>query len=415
MTNGRAINADSRHVPSPRLLTMLALSFFAVSSLIAADDGPGARREANRRRIGEMTPPERERLEENLRQFQALPADEQARLRELQRAIENDPQLKVAFDEYQAWANSLSPGQRNALRHTPDPRERLNVIEDFQNAPPRGRPGEPPPGHRPLDHIPPNGSPGFPGRGERARLLEQLLGRNFPLGDRLVSSVPEMTAIVQVLEQQLPPERRSELDKLDPFSRKVRVFKLALERHPLGPPPARIFGGPESTTFEKVLSVLPEDGQVKQFVRSRPNPEAQRAALFMALIRGLGNELQRTIADHLPNGDALRRFAETLTPHERERLSELTPDERVLELQQRYLKDQVPGIREFQEVLTSPVMERFFRETMQRLQSGPRPRGAKGPLGPQDADHPLNPIRPEGHPNDSRLPGARESDRRKDR
>jgi len=231
----------------------------------------------------------------------------------------------------------------------------------------------------------------------------------------MASSVPEMAAIVQVLEQQLPPATRTELDQLDPFSRKVRVVRITMERHPSGPPPVRVFGAPDSPTFEKVLSALPDDGQVKQFVRSRPNPEAQRAALFLALIRGLSHDMQRTIEDQIPNGDALRRFAETLPPQERQRLNELSLDERSLELQQRYLKERVPGIREFQEILTSPVMERFFRETMQRLQSDPGPRGTKGPFGPPETDRPINSPRPDGNPKDERSPAFRDPDRRKER
>ncbi len=308
----------------------------------------------------------------------------------------------------------MSPGQRQELRRAADPRERLNLIEQFQHEPPRGRPGESPPGRPPLDQ-PLNGGPGFSRRGDRGRLLDKLLGVSLPLGERMASSVPEMAAIVQVLEQQLPPATRTELDQLDPFSRKVRVVRITMERHPSGPPPVRVFGAPDSPTFEKVLSALPGDGQVKQFVRSRPNPEAQRAALFLALIRGLSHDMQRTIEDQIPNGDALRRFAETLPPQERQRLNELSLDERSLELQQRYLKERVPGIREFQEILTSPVMERFFRETMQRLQSDPGPRGIKGPFGPPETDRPINSPRPDGNPKDERSPAFRDPDRRKER
>ncbi len=392
------------------------LCLFVLPALTAADDGPATRQEANRRRIGEMTPPERAQLEENLRSFQSMPTEQQARLRELQRAIENDSELKIAFDDYLRWANSLSPGQRNVLRRTTDPRERMNLIEEFQNAPPRGgRPGEPPPptGRRPFDPPPPTGGPGFPGRGDRVRLMEKLLGHNFPLGDRMVSSVPEMAAIVQVLEQQLPSEQRSELDKLDPFSRKVRVVRLTMERHPTDPPPVRIFGGPDSTTFERILSALPESGQVKQFVRSRPNPEAQRAALFLTLIRGLGNELLRTIEDHPLNSDAIRRYSESLPPQERQRLNEFGRDERFVELQQSYLKEQVPGIRELQEILASPVMEKFFRETMLRMQN-PGPRGPKGQFDtPESSDRPFSPPRPEENPKEERPAGPRYPDRRK--
>lgn len=373
------------------LLMCLALLPF----LMAADDRSSTRRAENLQRVGDMTATERQRLEENYRSFQKLPPDEQARLRKLQAEIENDLELKAAFKEYEAWANTLSPGQRHELRRTTAPRERMNLIEDFRHEPPRGRPDEPSPDQRSSEPRFPNSGPPLPGRTDRVRLIEKLLGRNFPAGDRMASSVPEMAAIVQVLEQQLPTESRTELDKLDPFSRKVRVVRLTMERHPLGPPPVKVFGGPESPTFEKVLSALPDDGQVKQFVKSRPNLEVQQSALFMALIRGLSNDLLRTIEDQPANSETLRRYSESLAPLDRQRLDNLGRDERFLELQLRYFKEQIPGIREFQEILTAPLMDKFFRESLLKMQNlGPR--GPKGQFGPLDgAARPFNNPRPE--------------------
>ena len=370
---------SARPTKLSRIVTLLCLILLPV--LMAADEKSSARREENLKRIADMTPSERQRLEENYRMFQKLSPDEKARLRKLQADIERDPELNTAFKEYATWVNKLSPSQRNELRRTPDPRERMNFVEDFRHEPPRGRPGEPPPDPRSNDPRLPNGGPPLAARGDRMRLMEKLLGRNFPMGDRLGSSVLEMTTITQVLEQQLPSEARAEMDKLDPFSRKVRIVRLTMERHPLGPPHARIFGGPESSTFEKVMSALSEDSPIKQLTRSRPTLDAQRSALLVALIRGLGNEMQRTIEDHLPNSDALLRYSETLPPQERQRLNDLSRDERFLELQQRYLKEQVPGIRELQEILATPVMEKFFHETIQRMQNL-NSRGAKGQFGP---------------------------------
>ena len=366
--------------------------------LMAADDNSALRREENRKQIAEMTPAERQRLEENYRAFQKLPPEEKRRLRDLQAEIERDPELKVTLKEYEAWANTLSPGQRHELRRMTDPRDRMHFVDDLRNGPERGRPGEP------LDQRgnqarPPNGGPPLAGRGDRMRLIEKLLGHNFLAGDRLGSSVLEMTAITQVLEQQLSEKSRTELDKLeksDSFSRKVRVVRLTLEQHPLGPPHVRIFGGPESSTFDKVMSALSDDSPIKQLLKTRPSPDAQRVGLLLALVRGLGNEMQRTIEDHLPNGDAIMRYSETLPPQERQRLNELNREERFLELQQRYLKEQVPGIRELQDILKAPAMDKFLNETIKRMPNL-NPRGVKGQFGsPDGANRPSNNLRPEG-------------------
>lgn len=392
-------NAESAQVGAQLQVAFVALfvalfSFPLPPSLLAADDKPRTRRDENLKRVGEMTPAERQRLEENYRAFQKLPPDEQARLRRLQADIERDPELKAALKEYEAWADALSPGQRFELRRISDPRDRMNFVDEFRNSPERVRSGEPPmPDPRSNEPRPPNGGPPQVGRGDRMRLMENLLGRNFPFGDRLGSSVLEMTAIIQVLEQQLSDDKRRELDKLDKldaFSRKVRIVRLTLEQHPLGPPHIRIFGGPDSSTFDKMVSAVSEDSPIKQILKSRPNPDAQRAALLMALIRGLGHEMQRTIEDHLPNPEAILRYADSLPQTERQRLNQLPREDRFLELQQRYLKEQIPGIRDLQEILTMPVMEKFLRETLQRLPNL-NPRGAKGQFGPPDgADRPNN-------------------------
>ena len=394
-------NHAGRQLRQVIVVLFLTLRCFTLPPwLLAADDKPLSKRDENLKCISEMTPIERLRLEESYRAFQKLPPDEQSRLRRLQVEIERDPELKAVFKEYEAWANTLSPGQRFELRRTADPRERMNLVEDFRNEPERGRPGErPPPDPRSNDPRPPNGGPPLAVRGDRMRLMEKLLGRDFPFGDRLGSSVLEMTAITQVLEQQLSEKSRTEIDKLDKadfFSRKVRVVRLTLEQHPLGPPHVRIFGGPESSTFDKVMSALSEDSPIKQLLKTRPNPDAQRVALLMALVRGLGNEMQRTIEDHLPNSDAIMRYSETLPPQERQRLNEYNREERFLELQQRYLKEQVPGIRELQDILKAPAMDKFLNETIKRMPNF-NPRGAKGQFGPPDgAGRPSNNLRPEG-------------------
>ena len=110
--------------------------------LLAADQQPSAQREANQKRFNDLTVTERQRLEENFRLYREMPAAERDRLRELHRAIENDPQLQAAFQDYQAWANSLSPVDRHELRQTHDSEARRRLIEKFRRRPPpRDLPG----------------------------------------------------------------------------------------------------------------------------------------------------------------------------------------------------------------------------------------------------------------------------------
>ncbi len=361
----------------PRVAVVaVALSLSLLPWFLAADGRPSEQREANQKRLNEMTETERRRLDENVRLYREMPAAERDRLRELHQAIENDPKLKAAFDEYQSWANSLSPVDRHELRQTRDPEARRRLIENLHRGPPLRDMSEPFPSDRP-----PNGPPfGQNNNNGRLRMVEKVFGGMvLPFGDRFGSCVPEMETIIRVLEHELPSETHDVLNKLDEYSRKVRVLKLTLERHPLGPPGVRIFGS-SSSTIDKVFAALP-DGPIKQVpVNRNPNPnqfDARSTLLIMVLMRGLMTETQRTLEDHRPRPDVLIGFQKKLGEAERTRLDNLNREDRQLELLQLYVKEQVPGIAELQQILGTPEMERFLKQ----LNNVPRPG-----QGPPDGD-----------------------------
>lgn len=360
----------------PRVAVVaVALSLSLLPWFLAADGPPSEQREANQKRLNEMTEPERRRLDENVRLYREMPVAERDRLRELHQAIENDSELKAAFDDYQAWANSLSPVDRHELRQTLDPEARKRLIERFHRRPPPSDIPEQFPSARP-----PNGPPFSQNNNSRLRMVEKLFGGLIlPFGDRFGSCVPEMELIIRVLEHEFPSETHDELDKLDEYSHKVRVLRLTLERHPLGPPGVRIFGS-GSSTIDKVFAALP-DGPIKQVpVNRNHNPnqfDARSRLLIMVLIRGLITETQRTFEDHRPRLDVLIAFQKKLNEAERTRLDNLNREDRQLELLQLYVKDQVPGIGELQKILGTPEMERFLNQ----LNNDPRPG-----LGPPDGE-----------------------------
>ena len=152
---GIAMSEDHRHVrrtPASvggRLAVVaVALSVSLLPWLLAADD-PAPQREANRRRLSEMTVAERQRLKENYDLYREMTPQERDRLRNLQREIDRDPELKAAFDEYQRWADTLSPVERHGSRQAQDPEARRQLIERFRRRPPPDEMFEPPPSDRP--------------------------------------------------------------------------------------------------------------------------------------------------------------------------------------------------------------------------------------------------------------------------
>lgn len=394
---------------SSRSLALVSLLCVTLLPWFLAADGPAPQRQqqqrdAHRQQIDAMTVPERTRFEDHLRQYRELPAAERDRLRALQQEIERDPQLRAAFDEYRDWANSLSPVDRHELRQAQSPEARRQLVETFLRRPPLDDRPEPFPSERP-----PNGPP-FGQNNLRFRMLERLFdGVIVPFGDRFGSCVPEMEAIVRVLERDLSPEQRAELDKLDEFTRRVRVVRLTLERRPLGLPASRLFG-PDAEKLDKLFAELPE-GPVRQTISNRnfgPGPNSldpRGAMLLMVVTRGLMTETQRTIEDHRPRPEVMIEFQNQLSESEQTRLNRLSREDRLLELAVLFAKDKVPGIGELQQMLGTQDMQRFFRQ-MANSRPGPPPEGddrrdKKGRLPPFDGgrrpreDFPMPPNRPE--------------------
>lgn len=384
------MSADLHRHAKRAAIVVVLVSLSLLPWLLAADGPAPPQREANRRRVSEMTVAERAKLEENYQQYREMPAVERDRLRKLQREIDSDPKLKAAFIEYQRWADSLSPVDRHELRRTQDPEARRQLVEKFRRGPP--------PGDRP-DAFPserrPEGPPFGQNNNLKPRVFEKVFGGlTLPFGDRFGSCVPEMEAIVRVLEHELPSDARDELSKLDDYSRKVRVLRLTLERRPLGLPAYRVFG-PGSEVVEKALAALPE-GPVRQTPGNRgfnPNPnqpDPRGTLLVMVLMRGLMTETVRAIEDHRPRPDVIIAFRDKLPESERNRLNKLNREEQQQELVQLYVKEHVPGIAELQQLLGTPEMNRFVQEINSRFRPGAGPpdgedrRDKKGRLPPLD-------------------------------
>jgi len=351
---------------------VVVLSLSLLPWLLAAEAPIPPQRQANRERLSQMTAAERARLEENRQVYQEMTPAERDRLKTLQSEIDNSPELKLAFAEYQVWADQLSPVDRHELRQAQDPEARRQLIEKLRRRP---SPGEMPETF--ASDRPGNGPPFVVGNNSRSRLLEKLFGGvTLPFGDRFGSCVPEMETIIRILEKELPSESREGLVDLDSFTRKVRVLKLTLERRPVGPLALRIFG-PGSELVEKVLSQLPPDGPVRQLPGNRnfnPNqPDPRGTMLVMVLLRGLMMETQRTIENYRPRPDLLIAFQDKLSESERNRLNRMNREDRQQELGLLYVKKQVPGIGELQQLLGSLEIDRFLQELNNRLRPGAGP------------------------------------------
>jgi hypothetical protein len=112
--------------------TVLALGLLALLARSAPADPP----EENRRRLAAMPLERRQTLARNLERLDALPADEQARLRQLdQQLAECEPTdrrryLAVAH-RYHLWLQTLTDDQRQALAAA-SPQERIVLVKRYR-------------------------------------------------------------------------------------------------------------------------------------------------------------------------------------------------------------------------------------------------------------------------------------------
>ncbi len=365
--------------------TGLLLALSLLPFVIGADDAESVRRDANQRRVAEMTPAERRRLEDNLQKFQELPAVRKDQLRELQQAIDRDAELQAAFAAYQALVSSLSPWQRQQLREQSDPNARLRMIEEFRREP------------DPL-LFPPSrqGGPRAFVRPGRQQVFEQIVGRTGRMRNIAPSTARETKAMIDVLERQLPTSRQDQLKTRDPFTRMVEVVQETRQRNRGLPPQFKLFGHPQEAkkdVFPEMLGALDQGGPAEEFVLSWKNVDQQRFALYMVLIRGLTSELVLTIDERFPDDDDLRRYLETLP--DRQSLLNLPENEWLEQLQLRYLEENIPGIHELRVMFAE--MQQSFPDDFMR-----RPPGVDGNRS----------FRPNGQPPFGPLDGSRRPDRR---
>ncbi len=84
---------------------------------------------ANRReQIANLSATDRERLEKNFARFQKLPPEDQERLRQLNKAVANQPELKKSLSELDRWLATLSPWERAEFRKANSVAEKLAVV-----------------------------------------------------------------------------------------------------------------------------------------------------------------------------------------------------------------------------------------------------------------------------------------------
>ena len=125
----------------------LFVAFLVTANPVAADDSPHSSRalkddpEQSRRALEEKARQDPEWYQRTLRDldaFQSLPADQQERMREIDRQLSAQDsrtrqKLMRALERYSAWLDRLPPADRKYIENAPNSKERLMRIREVRD------------------------------------------------------------------------------------------------------------------------------------------------------------------------------------------------------------------------------------------------------------------------------------------
>lgn len=121
-----------------RMGSLLPIACLAIVIFAAADAGSLARAgddlATRRATVASLSPADQQELLQKQERFQALPLEEQERLRSLQASIDADPhgaRYRQILSGYHEWLKTLSPTERAELSELP-PEQRIKRIKDIQ-------------------------------------------------------------------------------------------------------------------------------------------------------------------------------------------------------------------------------------------------------------------------------------------
>ncbi len=296
--NTRQNNARS----GARICLMLLI---AAGCAIARGDA-GAR-DLHQKQIADKSESERARLQRAFREFRALPADDQRKLRLLSDLLKEDDRnqggLRGIMNQYHDWLGTLTPGQREDLRKQTDPNVREKRVRELLK--------------EQQEHAESAG-PAVVARQQRALNNEDLVS---------VLGVLEMALIKKGF---LTEEEKVELNKKVGLARHMFVMERAYRRPGILP---REQVGFTPEVVRAMIGAISNVNQ-KKMLQSRELPPERVWGLFNLIRAGLINEYE----SQKPDAATLELFFVQLPPGRQDEIMRLTHDQQQQKLTQMYLE-----------------------------------------------------------------------------
>jgi hypothetical protein len=292
--------------------------------------------------VAKMPASERQRIQYNWETFRQLSPAAQADLLTLHAELKQQPDaVHALLDTYALWLQTLTPGQRDDLRHAQSTADRLRLVREFRDQ-------------------------------QQARRETQLFDLNLDL-QRMKPRMPQgpyisqedLAAAMDVMFRALPPQRRRELQGRSDTERYIETF-----RH-FG------WGGPQQLTpeqLDEIVAAIDDHDLHQRWEQARP--EQRNFQLMMVLSRGVHARVVSELEPHYPKEEQLREFfAKELDSVQRENLIQMRSEDLTRELLKLYLSK-----RQTEDPQLKPLLE--YAARMREFGRPPEPPGGfRGAFG----------------------------------
>jgi|GEM_PF-7065924 len=282
----------------------LVLSVVAVCAVARGD---AASRDLNKQKIADKSESERARLQRSFKDFRALSADDQRKLRlladELRADDRNAGGLRAIMNQYHEWLGTLTPGQCQELRNLTDPNAREKRVRELVRE-----------------------------QQEHAESIGPAVAARPPRG----LSSDDLAKVLAVVEQQLlkkqllTEEEKAELSRKVGLARHMYVMERAYRRAGILP---RQQVGFTPQVAQAMIAEISNPNQ-KKFLLSKEPPFERMWALFNLIRAGLMNEYEA----QKPDASTLELFFVQLAPAKQDEIMRLTHDQQQQKLTQMYLE-----------------------------------------------------------------------------
>ncbi len=299
------------------LLGSAAAAIAAAPLLVQGDAVASARRTAAAQRIEQLSPAERQRLDENFRRFEKLPAADQEKYREIHARIEQNPAVGEALDTFSQWWPTVSAREQAQLFKQTSVRERVAIVSQIQDEVDRDR----------AVRV-------YVGRG---------WGRDWQRPDTFLprDSFYEIMAAIEQIEavSYLIPNDLPEIQKIDSRSPQ-RALKLLTALHQKQQTWSTLVASPatESRIVESISNEKVRES-VRQRIGERFLGMSRGFRLRSALVMALAKELYLEGLKQNFGEDDLRRKLDELSQDDKAELYSFAADDSRFQLRSRVFSD----------------------------------------------------------------------------